>query len=59
MKQLQVQFSIRIEKEIKDKINEIASRNRRSMNGQIEFILKNAVDDYEKVNGRVVLEEEE
>ena len=56
---MQVQFSIRIEKEIKDKINEIASRNRRSMNGQIEFILKNAVDDYEKVNGRVVLEEEE
>ena len=56
---MQIQFSIRLEQELKDKINEIAIRNSRSMNGQIEFILKNAVEDFEKVNGKVEIKEKE
>lgn len=56
---MQEQFSIRLDKKVKDKIIEIAKKNNRSMNGQIEFIIKNAVIDYEKVNGKIELNKDE
>lgn len=56
--EVQEQFSIRLDKKIKDKINEIAKKNSRSMNGQIEFILKNAVTEYEKINGKIEVEKD-
>lgn len=52
------QFSIRIEAEDKKKITAIARRNKRTMNSQIEYIISNAITDYEKVNGKIDISEE-
>ena len=52
------QFSVRLDSKDKEKIKEIARKNSRTMNGQIEFILKNAIADYEKVNGKIEVEKE-
>lgn len=51
------QFSIRIESDAKNKITEIAKKNSRTLSGQIEFIINNAIADYEKVNGKIELNE--
>lgn len=52
------QFSIRIDHESKSKIEIIAKRNSRSLSGQIEFIINNAITDFEKVNGKIEIEQE-
>ncbi|MBR4857545.1 MAG: Arc family DNA-binding protein [Clostridia bacterium] len=46
-------FSLRISEELLEKIKFIASNNKRSANKEIEFILENAVKDYEKQNGEI------
>lgn len=48
-------FSLRISEELLEKIKFIASSNKRSANKEIEFILENAVKDYEKTNGEISL----
>lgn len=53
------QFSIRIDHKSKEKITEIAKKNKRTISGQIEFIIDNAIADYEKVNGKIELEKNE
>lgn len=50
------QFSIRIDTKSKEKITEIAKKNSRTLSGQIEFIINNAIADYEKVNGKIELD---
>lgn len=52
------QFSVRLESEDKKKLTIIAKRNKRTMNSQLEFIVSNAISDYEKVNGKISLEDE-
>ena len=52
------QFSIRLEPEDKKKIAIIAKRNKRTMNSQIEYVITNAIYDYEKVNGKIDIDEE-
>ena len=52
------QFSIRLDSKSKEKINEIARKNSRTLSGQIEFIINNAIADYEKVNGKIEVEKE-
>ena len=52
------QFSIRIESKSKEKIGKIAKKNSRTLSGQIEFIINNAIVDYEKVNGKIELEKD-
>lgn len=56
---MKIQFSIRIPKESKIKIEEIAKKNSRTLSGQIEFIINNAISDYEKVNGKIDIENKE
>ena len=51
------QLSIRLESEDKKKIASIAKKNKRTLNSQIEFIVSNAINDYEKVNGKIEVEE--
>ena len=46
-------FSLRISEELLEKIKFIAANNKRSANKEIEFILENAVKDYEKQNGEI------
>ena len=48
-------FSLRISEELLEKIKFIAASNKRSANKEIEFILENAVKDYEKLNGEISL----
>ncbi len=48
-------FSLRISEELLEKIKFIAAMNKRSANKEIEFILENAVKDYEKNNGEISL----
>ncbi len=48
-------FSLRISEELLEKVKAIAASNKRSANKEIEFILENAVKDYEKLNGEISL----
>lgn len=44
-------YPLRIEKELLEKAKIIAKENGRSLNKEIEFLLKNAVKEYEAENG--------
>jgi hypothetical protein len=47
------QFSIRLEATDKKKIQIIAKKNKRTLNSQIEYVICNAIADYEKVSGKI------
>lgn len=48
-------FSLRVSEELIAKIKYIASNNKRSANKEIEFILENAVKQFEKEFGKIHL----
>ncbi len=50
-------YPLRIDKEIMDKFKIIAKNNGRSVNKEIEFILKGVVLDYEKEHGALSVPE--
>lgn len=52
-------FTLRIHPIIMNKIKHIAKNNGRSVNKEIEQILKWVVDDYERKYGRITLTNEE
>lgn len=52
------QFSVRLETDDKKKITIIAKKNKRTLNSQIEYIVSNAIADYEKVNGKIQTEDQ-
>lgn len=45
-------LTVRMEKELIDKVNVIAKRESRSTNQQIIYILKKYIEQYERENGR-------
>lgn len=47
---------IRIEQEYGDKLKVIAKREKRSLNGQIEYIIERFIDQYEKDNSSILTE---
>ncbi|MBE6690142.1 MAG: Arc family DNA-binding protein [Ruminococcaceae bacterium] len=53
-----IQTGIRFEPELLYKITQIAKSNKRSLNAQLEFLAQNCVDEYEKENGEIPLDEE-
>ena len=53
-----VQTGIRFEPELLYKITQIAKSNKRSLNAQLEFLAQNCVDEYEKANGEIPLDED-
>ena len=55
----EARFTLRIHPIIMNKMKHIARSNCRSVNKEIEQILKWVVDDYERKYGRVVLSDEE
>lgn len=55
----EARFTLRIHPIIMNKMKHIAKSNGRSVNKEIEQILKWVVDDYERKYGRVVLSDEE
>ena len=52
-----IQTGIRFEPELLYKITQIAKSNKRSLNAQLEFLAQNCVDEYEKANGEIPLDE--
>lgn len=46
-------FSIRIDEELLDKLHYVASYHSRSANSQVLHFIKQAVNDFEKENGKI------
>ena len=55
----EARFTLRIHPILMNKMKHIAKSNGRSVNKEIEQILKWVIDDYERKCGRIVLDEEE
>ena len=54
-----IQTGIRFEPELLYKITQIAKKNKRSLNAQLEFLAQNCVEEYEKDNGDIPIDENE
>ena len=54
-----IQTGIRFEPELLYKITQIAKKNKRSLNAQLEFLAQSCVEEYEKENGEIPLDENE
>ncbi|MBQ3603096.1 MAG: Arc family DNA-binding protein [Clostridia bacterium] len=52
-------FSLRVSENLRDKIKFIANQNKRSTNKEIEFILENYVNEYEKNHGAIIIATDE
>ncbi|EIL9238516.1 hypothetical protein LMK19_001873 [Listeria monocytogenes] len=48
-------YPLRLDEDIMEKLKVIADLNSRSLNKQLEFIIKNYLVQYEQTNGEVVL----
>ena len=48
-------FSIRLDDEMLDKLHVIADYEARSASGQIIFLIRKCIEEYEKNNGEIVL----
>ena len=54
-----VQTGIRFEPELLYKITQIAKKNQRSFNAQMEFLAEACVEEFERENGEILLDEDE
>ena len=54
-----IQTGIRFEPELLYKISQVAQQNKRSLNAQLEFLAQNCVEDFEKANGEIEIDESE
>ncbi len=52
-----IQTGIRFEPELLYKITQIAKYNKRSLNAQLEFLAQLCVEEYEKANGEIPIDE--
>lgn len=52
-------FPLRLDDALREKLRYISKQNSRSLNGEIEFIVKQHVSNYEKEHGVIPLPEEE
>ena len=54
-----VQTGIRFEPELLYKITQVAKKNKRSLNAQLEFLAQECVAKHERENGEIPLDENE
>ena len=54
-----IQTGIRFEPEMLYKITQVAKKNKRSLNAQLEFLAMVCVEEYEKENGEIAVDENE
>lgn len=54
-----IRTQLRIEEEYEEKLKIIAKKQERNMNSQINFIIKQYLSEYEKINGKIEKEEKE
>ena len=52
-----IQTGIRFEPELLYKITQVAKKNKRSLNAQLEYLAQECVKEYEKENGEIILDE--
>lgn len=52
-------FPLRLDDALREKLRYIANENSRSLNKEIEFIVKKHVSNYEKEHGEIPLPEKE
>jgi hypothetical protein len=52
-------FTLRLDDELLDKLHIVAEANSRSVNNQIEFLVKRCLSEFEKENGEILLSAEE
>ena len=52
-----VQTGIRFEPELLYKITQVAKKNKRSLNAQLEFLAQNCVAEFESSNGEIPIDE--
>lgn len=48
-------YPLRLDEDIMEKLKVVADLNSRSLNKQLEFIVKNYLLEYENTNGKIVL----
>lgn len=53
------QFTLRLEEDNFKKVKAIADSSKRSIAMQIEFIIESFIKDYEKVNGKIEIQEKQ
>lgn len=53
-----IQTGIRFEPELLYKITQIAKKNKRSLNAQLEFLAQECVAEYEAQNGEIPVDED-
>lgn len=54
-----IQTGIRFNEEMLIKITYIAKKNHRSLNGQLEYLVQNCIDDYEKTSGSILISDKD
>ena len=54
-----IQTPLRLEPEMLYKITCIAKENKRSLNGQMEFLAQQCIREYESQNGEIIVDENE
>jgi hypothetical protein len=52
-----IQTGIRFEPELLYKITQVAKKNKRSLNAQLEYLAETCVREYERENGEIELDE--
>ncbi len=52
-----IQTGIRFEPELLYKITQVAKQNKRSLNAQLEYLSQLCVNEYEKTNGEIPIDE--
>ena len=52
-----IQTGIRFEPELLYKITQVAKMNKRSLNAQLEFLAQGCVQEYERANGEIKIDE--
>lgn len=58
MATLKVQTGLRLQEDELQKVSFIAKRNKRSLNAQLEFLVQECIEKYEKENGVIEAVEE-
>ena len=54
-----IQTGIRFEPELLYKITQVAKKNKRSLNAQLEFLAEKCVQEFENENGEIPIDENE
>ncbi len=58
MKKEVIKFSLRVDSKTYKKIQYISEKNKRSINGQLDFIIESYIEKFEEVNGKIKITEE-